>query len=293
METRGLGTTGLISSAIGLGSAAFSGFYGAASEADCVNAVRCALDVGVTMFDAAGDYAGWEELAENRLGKALPGHRDNVLIATHIRRSSGYGRSAPAGDAYRLVLGCDESLRRLRTDYVDILYLPLRLGLPLAEGVGVLAGLVASGKARHIGLCEPSAEELRRAHAIHPVSVVAVEYSLQRIPDERLLAVARELGIGIVGCRPLGGGLLAGKTSVMASASDLAVLRACETEATALDLGTARLALAWLLARDDNVVPIPSSRSVTHVEMNASAMSVPLSADTRARLSRVSTAFRP
>jgi len=233
------------------------------------------------------------EAAEDLLGRALVGHRNSVLVATQAGAYAENRENVQVGDEGRLALACDESLRRLRTDYIDIVYLPRRLRFPLVEGIGVLADFVAVGKIRHIGLCEPSVDELRRAHAIYPINVLATEYSLRRVPEKGLLAAARELEVGIVACHPLGGGLLAGKSSSAAPGLDLAVLRAFEAEAASLNLGTARLALAWLLSCQDNVVPVPSSRSVTHVEMNVSAAAVPLPVATCERLAQLFTALRP
>lgn len=292
MYTRRLGAMNLESSAIGLGSAALAGSYGPASAAGSIRAIRFAFDIGITMFDAVGDYRRREE-TEDLLGSALLSHRDSVLLAIQAGAHAENGRIVQIGVEGHLALACDDSLRRLRTDYIDILYLPRQLPFPLTAGIGVLTDLVAAGKIRHIGLCEPSIDELRCAHAIHPISVLAVEYSLQRIPEQGLLTAARELGVGIVACHPLAGGLLAGKTSLVPSRLGMAVLRAFEAEAASLNLGTARLALAWLLSCQDNVVPLPSSRSVTHVEMNASATAVPLPVGTCERLAQLFTALRP
>jgi aryl-alcohol dehydrogenase-like predicted oxidoreductase len=285
MESRRLGATGLISSAIGLGSAAFTGIYGPVTEVDCIQTVRLALDMGITMFDAAGFHPGDEVTGEELVGAALSEHRGEALIATQVRRPLG-GKS--------IRTACDESLRRLRTEYIDILYLPRGSGGLIEESMNVLADLAAAGKVRYAGLCAPTAGELRRAHAVHPVSVVAVAYSLRhRAAEMTLLPAARELGVGVVACRPLDGGVLTGRSPSAAAVADVAALRAIEDEAAALNLGIARLALAWLLSRQGDVVPVPSTRSPAHAEMNASAASILLPSDARARLSELFTSSQP
>ena len=288
MKMRSLGSSGLLSSAIGMGTAALTGTYGPVTVADCDRTVHLALDTGITMFDATGARSAGERAAEVLLGRALSGRRAEALIATRARwPTEGIGEpGVNHGPAY-LAVACDESLQRLRTDYIDIFYLPRDPRFPVEEGVCKLAELATAGKIRYLGMCMPSADELRRAHATHPVSAVAVEYSLRRPTAEKeVLAMAVPLGVGVVACRPLGGGLLAGRSVPGVSARDRTALRTIEAEATDLNLGMARLALAWLLAQRPDVVPVPSTRKPTHVEMNASAVDLALSEETCARLAR-------
>jgi aryl-alcohol dehydrogenase-like predicted oxidoreductase len=289
MDVRNLGTAGLVSSAIGLGTAAFSGIYGPVSKRECQQTVLLALDMGITMFDTSDSYSGGE--IEVLLGRTLSHRRRDALIAVHggMRISAAGEASVVDGSPGYLAAACDASLRRLNTDFIDIYYLSrVDPRVPVEDSVGKLAELVAAGKIRYVGLCEPSADHLRRAHAAYPVSALAVEYSLwRRSPERGLLDLAAELSVGVVACCPLARGLLAGDNASAASAREQAALRAVATEAAELDLGLARLALAWLLACRNNVVPVPSTRSLAHLEMNASAVSIELLPGTCARLSRL------
>ena len=288
MDVKNLGSVGLISSAIGLGTAALTGTYGPVSERECRDVIRLALDMGITMIDTADLYSGGA--IETLLGGVLSRCRHDALIAVHGgMRASVAGKGAVIdGSPAHLIKACDASLQRLKTDFIDIFYLSrVDPRIPVEDSIGALAELAAAGKIRYIGLGESSAEDLRRAHQVYPVSVLAVEYSLWRRPAEgKLLEVAAELGVGIVACCPLARGLLAGGSASASSVREQTALRALEAEAAELDLGMARLALAWLLACHDNVVPVPSTRSLAHLEMNVSATKIVLRRDTCARLTR-------
>jgi aryl-alcohol dehydrogenase-like predicted oxidoreductase len=304
MEYRRLGGTGLVSSAVGLGCLGFTGAYGHADRARSMLAVRAALDTGITLLAMADFYRGGA--VEQLVGEALAGCRSQMLIATQGgQRFSATGRLAgvDASPAY-LKRACDASLRRLRTDRIDLYFLarPDRK-VRLEDSIGALAELVAEGKLGGIGLCDASAGTLRRAHALHPVAAVATEYSLwSRRPEHDVLPVARELAIGLVACQPLGRGVLAGRIS---SARQLRAgdprrrdlrfteaslarvqpqLQAVQEMAALRNVGVGRLALAWLLAQYDRVVAAPGTRSSLHVEMNAAATSVELSPDECQRL---------
>jgi aryl-alcohol dehydrogenase-like predicted oxidoreductase len=304
MEYRRLGGTGLVSSAVGLGCLSFTGAYGHADHARSMLAVRAALDTGITLLAMADFYRGGA--VEQLVGEALAGCRSQMLIATQGgQRFSETGRLAgvDASPAY-LKRACDASLRRLRTDRIDLYFLahPDRK-IRLEDSIGALAELVAEGKLGGIGLCDASAGTLRRAHAIHPVAAVATEYSLWcRRPEHDVLPVARELAIGLIACQPLGRGVLAGRIT---SAHQLRAgdprlrdlrfteaslarvqpqLQAVQEMAALRNVGAGRLALAWLLAQYDRVVAAPGTRSSLHVEMNAAATSVELSPDECQRL---------
>jgi aryl-alcohol dehydrogenase-like predicted oxidoreductase len=289
MHLRNLGSTGLVSSAIGLGTTAFTGVYGRASERECRDVILLALDMGMTMIDASDIYPEGE--VETLVGRALSRRRDDALIAIHAGTHAGApGRAAVMdGNPASLAKACDASLQRMKTDVIDIFYLSsVDPRVPVEESIGKLAELAAAGKIRYVGLDEPSAEQLRRAQQVYPISVVGVEYSLlRRSPGNEVLDVAAELGVGVVACCPLARGLLAGGSASAASAREQAALRAIEAEAAELDLGMARLALAWLLACQGDVVPVPSTRSLAHLEMNASAAGIVLRHDTCARLAAV------
>ncbi|HET9895063.1 MAG TPA: aldo/keto reductase [Streptosporangiaceae bacterium] len=293
MEVTELGQAGLFSSVIGLGTAAFAGLHGAVSRHECVRVMDVALHSGITMLDTADFYARGD--VERLLGESLEGRRDSVLIATH-----GGGRASADGTPVSfdgrpsyLATACEASLRRLKTDYIDLYYLSrVDPRVPVEESVGKLAELQAEGKIRYLGLCEVTADELRRAHAIQPISALAVDYSLRdRAAETEVLAVAHELGVGVVAYCPLARGLLAGVIPP-ASTQEHSGLRAIEAEAAALDIGMARLALAWL-SGCRQVIPVPSSRSPAHLEMNASAIGIRLSAQVCARLETVFPPQRP
>jgi aryl-alcohol dehydrogenase-like predicted oxidoreductase len=289
MHLRNLGSAGLVSSAIGLGTTAFTGVYGPVSERECREVILLALNMGITMIDVSDIYPEGE--VETLVGRALSGRRGDALIATHAgMRADASGRAAVMdGDPASLARACDASLQRLKTDFIDIFYMSgAGLRVPIEESIGKLAELAAAGKIRYVGLDEPSAEQLRRAQQIYPISVIGVEYSLwRRSAGDNVLDVAAELGVGVVACCPLARGLLAGGSASAASAREQAALRAIEAEAAELDLGMARLALAWLLACRVDVVPVPSTRNLAHLEMNASAAGIVLHHDTCARLAAV------
>jgi aryl-alcohol dehydrogenase-like predicted oxidoreductase len=285
MDLRNLGSAGLVSSPIGLGTATFTGVYGPVSKRGCQETILLALGMGITMFDISDAFSGGE--VEALLGRALSHWRRDALIAVH---GGTHVSAAAVGDGSpgNLSLAIDASLRRLKTDYIDIYYLRVDPRVPVEDSVGKLAELVTAGKIRYVGLSEPSVDHLRRAHATYPISVLATEYSLWRRPSEAgLLDVATELSVGVVACCPLARGLLAGGSASAASAHEQAALRAFAAEAAELDLGLARLALAWLLSCRRHVVPVPSTRSLAHLEMNASAASIKLQPSTCARLAQL------
>lgn len=287
MRERELGSAGLVSSAIGLGTLAFADAYGPVSRSTCGRVIRLALDMGVTMIDVAG-YPQRSKI-ETLLGASLSTRRQQALLATSEGGPPGSAAGPRSGDPASLARACDESLRRLRTDYIDVFYLSgPDPHVPVEDRVGQLGALVAAGKVRYLGLRYPLAEQLRRAHATHPVSVLCVEYSLrERSAERQLLPLAAELGIGIVACSPLARGLLARGSYAEIPAGERAALRAIETEAAELDLGRARLSLAWLLSTRRDIVPVPGTRNPVHMEMNASSADIGLSPQTCARLAEM------
>ena len=291
METRNLGSAGLVSSTVGLGTTAFTGVYGPVTKRECARVIRLALDIGITMLDTSGFHAHGE--MEQLLGESLSGRRDDALIATQggAYLSSAGGQVMIDGSPAYLARACDASLRRLKTDFIDLFYLyRVDPRIPVEESTGKLAELVGMGKIRYLGLCEASAEDLRRAQSLHPISALAVKYSLcTRSAERGPLSAAAKLGVGVVACCPLNRGLLSG-ASVSALAPEEAALHALAAQAAELDLGIARLALAWLLAWREDVVPVPSTRSLAHLEMNASAAYIQVDRDTCLRLAEL---FRP
>lgn len=295
MQVRRIGSSGLVSSAIGLGSLAFTGCYGRVDKAEWVRTVQHALDLGVTMLDLADPCSGGE--VERLVGRAVAGRRQEALLATWNATEDPDDRPGPGSAPERLRMACDAALRRLNVDQIDLYYLlPAREPGPIEAAVSQLAELVAAGKIRYIGLSGASAEELRRAHRVHPISALACEYSLwERRAEAGSMLAARELGIGIVACRPLGRGFLAGRIVSLdrLEPSDKRrddarfwgdnlrrnrrLLQNAEQVATQKHLGLGRLAIAWLLSRADDIVPIPSTRNPLHIEMNAGAVGQRLS----------------
>ncbi|KAB2344503.1 aldo/keto reductase [Actinomadura rudentiformis] len=299
MQVRKLGDAGLASSVIGLGTLALTGRSGPVDDAASVDTIRFALDIGVTLIDAA---TGCEaERAERLVGRAVAGRRDEAMIAVGggSRPDAGGRRRRLDGTPEHLRRSCEASLARLGVDHIDLYYLDgVDPGVPLEDSMGELAELVAAGKVRHVGMSGASADQLRRAHAVHPVAALAAEYSLwERRVEAECLPAARERGIAVFACRPLGRGFLTGRirSADQLSADDirhddprfwpenlpanLDLLRAAEEIAAQRDLGLPRLAIAWLLGRGDDITPVPSTRDRVHLEMNSAAAGVRLTPD--------------
>ncbi|MER7815528.1 aldo/keto reductase [Streptomyces sp. NPDC096153] len=311
MNERKLGTGGPEVSAIGLGCMGMSGGYGAADPDECVRTVRHALDLGITLFDTADFYADGEN--ERLLGRALAGRRAEALIVTRggVRaRTPGGPPTVVDGSPAYLRQACEASLRRLGVDHIDVYCLGrVDPDVPVEESMGALAGLLAEGKIGHIALSEVSAQTLRRAHAVHPVTALESEYSLwERHIEDDILPAARELGVGLLAHTPLGKGFLTGalrgpgelgerdhrRNHPRWQGDNFRHNRAMVDEAaeTAAELGVsrARLALAWLLSRGEDIVPIPGSRRPAHLADNAAAAELRLSVEQTARLEGI---FRP
>ncbi|KAA9001921.1 aldo/keto reductase [Affinibrenneria salicis] len=311
MKTRLLGN--LQVSAFGLGCMGMSFAYGGAPKPDAIRTLRAAFDSGVTFFDTAEVYGPFEN--EQLLGEALAPIRDRVQIATKFGfaiRDEGTGIERMHGvdsrpEHIRDVV--EASLRRLRTDRIDLLYQHrLDPRVPVEEVVGAMAKLVNEGKVLHLGLCEISAQTLRRAHAVHPIAAVQSEYSLwSRDPERAVLPTARELGIGFVPYSPLGRGWLTGKMNVASladndfrrtlprfsekamAANQMLLGRLCEM-ANQKSATPAQIALAWLLAQDDHIVPIPGARRLTHLQENIAAAEITL---TRTEADQLAAIFTP
>jgi aryl-alcohol dehydrogenase-like predicted oxidoreductase len=303
MSVRGTHGPGLASLGMGLGGCAFTGGYGPLDEEQIARTVLHAVDIGITMVDLADFYGGGR--IERTVGPLLADRRDEVLIATRggIQFDAAGRRIGVDGSPESLARACDASLRRLAVDHIDLYYLArIDARVPVEESVGRLAELARAGKIRYIGLADATAEQLRRAHAVHPIAALAREYSLlDRRVEAAELPAARALGVALVACRPLARGLLTGRIS---SSDTLApddcrrgtrtfqrdyVARSWEMLAPAQDfaaekdLSLSRLALAWLL-HQPGVVPVPSTRNALHLEMNAAAAEVRLTQEERERL---------
>src|SRR5215469_282692 len=278
-------------SAVGLGCMGMSAFYGSTDEAEGVATIQRALELGVDFIDTAQAYGPLTN--ESLVGRAVAGRRDEYVIATKFNRrtdSAVPGEMSslgpPDGSADHVRSSIEGSLRRLGTDYVDLYYLHrVDPNVPIEETVGAMAELVAAGKVRHIGLSEAAPETIRRASAVHPIAAVQTEYSLwTRDPEAGVLPTCRELGIGFVAYSPLGRGFLAGR---FASPDDIEpgdfrkhnprIATAVTEMATEKGVTPAQLAIAWVLAQGDDVVPIPGTKRRSYLEQNAGAVEVELS----------------
>jgi aryl-alcohol dehydrogenase-like predicted oxidoreductase len=305
MEQRQLGTSGLTVSALGLGCMGMTYAYGATDADESVATIHRAIELGVTFLDTAELYG--PHTNEELLGRALAGRRDQVTIATKfgVRRSSDGPAGRPLdGTPENVRQSIEGSLKRLNTDHVDLYYQHrMDPDTPIEETVGALAELVQEGKVRHIGLSEAAPETIRRAHAVHPIAAVQSEYSLfSRDVEDDVLPTLRELGIGLVAYSPLGRGYLSGRFH---SADELEAddwrrtqprfqgenaERNLELGARVADLAAekgippAQLALAWVLARGDDIVPIPGTKRRSYLEQNAGALDVHLSDEDIARI---------
>ncbi|MFD7108146.1 aldo/keto reductase [Streptomyces celluloflavus] len=305
MERRGLGLHGPWVSPIGLGCLAMSGGYGSADQDECLRTVRRALDLGVTLLGTADFYGGGRN--EELVGRAVRGRRHEAVLATR-----GGVRSAMPGGPPTVVDGsprslreaCHDSLRRLGTDHIDLYYLArVDRAVPVEDSVEALAGLVREGKIHHIGLSEASAEHLRRAFAVHPVAALETEYSLwERHVEDGILDTARALGVGFVAHTPLGKGLFAGAVTAPDALGEhdhrrnhprfqgdnlrhnLLLAQEVAAIAAQLSVTPSQVALAWLLGRGDDIVPIPGTRRAAHLEQNVAAASVKLTDAQNARL---------
>jgi aryl-alcohol dehydrogenase-like predicted oxidoreductase len=303
MHVRKLGGTGLEVSAIGLGTLAFTGGYGPADEQAAVALIRRALDSGVTFLDTADFYAGGQ--VERTVGRAIAGYDEAVVATRGGALFTPEGRPAGLdGSPAHLRRACDASLARLGVDRIDLYYLArVDPAVPLADSIGALADLVAAGKVAHIGVSEVTAEQLREAAAVHPIAAVASEYSLmERGVETNLLPTARQLGVGLVACSPLGRGMLTSRLNSLTQLGDgdyrhnhprfapenfahnRQLVRAVEQLASDLHASVGRLSLAWLLAQGPDIVPIPSSRNPTHLELNSAATQLRLTPDECAEL---------
>lgn len=287
LPTHRLGPNGPRVSAIGYGAMGLSGIYGQADDDESVRLLHHLIDLGITHIDTADVYGKGHN--ERLLARALTGgRRERVVLAT----KTGAGSATGLGRPEHIAQAIDASLDRLGTDHVDLYYLHrVDPDTPIEESVGALGDLVAAGKVRHVGLSEVDVPTLRRAHAVHPVTAVQQEYSLfSREPEAELLPALRELGIGLVAYAPLGRGVLSGAIRGAADIENYEerssryprfagegleanLTRVENLRALADRLGTtpAALALAWLVAQGEDVVPIPGTRRTANLDANAEA----------------------
>jgi aryl-alcohol dehydrogenase-like predicted oxidoreductase len=291
-------------SALGLGCMGMSEFYGSADEAEAKSVIERAIELGVTFFDTADMYGPF--VNEELVGAALAPHRGDVVIATkfgNVRGPNGE-RLGVRGDPEYVREACEASLRRLGVDHID-LYYQHRVDpeVPIEETVGAMAELVEQGKVRHLGLSEAAPETIRLAHDTHPITALQTEYSLwSRDPEEELLRLVRELGIGFVPYSPLGRGFLTGQIRKPEDLAEddfrrhnprfqgenfqrnLELVARVEEIAAEKDATPGQLALAWVLAQGEDLVPIPGTKRIRYLEENVAAAEVELSEEDLARI---------
>ena len=306
MKQRTLGPSGPTVSALGLGCMGMSDFYGGRDDAESLRTLDRALELGVTFWDTADMYGPF--INEELVGKALQGRRDDVFLATKFgiqRDPDDPTKRSINGTPDYVRSACEASLGRLQTDHIDLYYQHrVDADTPIEETVGAMAELVAAGKVRHLGLSEASADTIRRAHAVHPITAVQSEYSLwSRDIEDEVIPTLVELGIALVPYSPLGRGFLSGEIRSLDDLEEgdfrrfsprfagenfeknLAVVDAVKAIADEKGVTPSQLALAWVLARGEHVVPIPGTKRMAYLEQTAAAADVALTADELERIS--------
>jgi aryl-alcohol dehydrogenase-like predicted oxidoreductase len=299
MEERRLGKEGPVVSSIGLGCMGMSEFYGDADEVESINTIHKAFDLGINFFDTADMYGPFKN--EKLVGKALKGIRGKVILATKfgIVRSEDPRKRSVNGKPEYVKSACDASLKRLGVDHIDLYYQHrVDKNTPIEDTVGAMSDLVKAGKVRFIGMSEASADTIRRANKIHQVTALQSEYSLwTRDPESEIFSTVRELGIGFVSYSPLGRGFLTGRFKNPDDfdkndfrkysprfkgenfQKNLELVNKVNQLVKNKGITPAQLALAWVLNRGNDIVPIPGTTKIKHIEENVKAADIKLTED--------------
>ena len=300
METRNLGSQGLVASVLGLGCMGMSEFYGGRNDEESIKTLAKAYELGITLFDTADMYGPYTN--EELLAKGLHGFRDKIVLATKfgiVRNADDPTKRSVNGRAGYVKSSCEGSLKRLNTEYIDLYYLHRKdPDTDIEETVGAMAELVKEGKIKGIGLSEVNGETLRKAHAVHPITALQSEYSLwSRDPEDGILDTCKELGIAFVAYSPLGRGFLTGQIKKFDDFEvgdyrrfsprfqgdnfnkNLQLVDKIAAMAAAKGCTISQLALAWVLAQGDHIFPIPGTKRIKYLEENVGSLNVQLSTE--------------
>lgn len=307
MKTRELGKNGLVVSALGLGCMGMSEFYGAHDEGEALATIHRALELGIDFLDTADAYGPFTN--EELVGRAIKGRRNEVILATkfgNVRGADGSFRGINGRPEY-VMRACEGSLRRLGVDTIDLYYQHrVDPDTPIEDTIGAMERLIEQGKIRHLGMSEAAIDTLRRAHSVHPITALQTEYSLwSRDPEDGLLDVCRELGIGFVAYSPLGRGFLTGQFKTFDDLApddwrrenprfegenfqkNLDLVEHIQEIAAEKGCTPAQLALAWVLAQGEDIVPIPGTKRRQYVEENMGALDVQITPEDLERIDEI------